>query len=144
MQVHCRWRAVVSPWPQVISVGSPCLTQTTLSQSSSSSAMPSSSLSSSSQLGHPISCKPHANSHKRSRQCPTGRVFQYRVGLVIGKNTGKRLGFGSGRSVEIYDWVFSGIFCTLGHFLVFLGISGYIGYHLSFFGGSVPNIKVFF
>ena len=30
-----------------------------------------------------------------------------------------------------------------GYFRVFLGISGYIGYHLVF-GGSEPDIKVFF
>ena len=57
----------------------------------------------------------------------------------IGKNTG----FRSGRSVEIYDRLFSGIFFTLRYFQVFLGISGHMGYHL-FFQGSEPNIEVIF
>ena len=51
--------------------------------------------------------------------------------------------FGSGRSVEIYDRVFSGIFLLSGipgYFRVFLGILDII----SFFGGSEQNIKVFF
>ena len=50
------------------------------------------------------------------------------MGLGIGQNTGKRVGFGSGRSVEIYDRAFPGIFFTLGYFRVFwvfLGISGF-------------------
>ena len=51
-------------------------------------------------------------------------------------------GSGSGRSVEIYNRVFSGIFFTLGYFWVFLGISGYIGYHL-FFLEEVSQMGVF-
>ena len=65
------------------------------------------------------------------KQCPAGRVFQYRVGSGIGQNTGYRVGFGSGRSVEICDWVFPGISFTLGYFRVFRvfsGIFGYFGY----------------
>ena len=53
-----------------------------------------------------------------------GPLFQYRV--QYWKNTGKRVGFGSG--VEIYDRVFSGIFFTLGYFRVMLGIQGISGY----------------
>ena len=50
-------------------------------------------------------------------------VFQYRVGS--GEVLEKIPGSGSGRSVKIYERVFSGIFFTLGYFRVFLGISGY-------------------
>ena len=49
-------------------------------------------------------------------QCPTGRVFQYWVGLGTVQNTGDRVGFGLGRSVEIYVWVFPVIAFTLGYF----------------------------
>ena len=62
------------------------------------------------------------------QQCPAGRVFQYRVGSGIGQNTGYRVGFGSGRSVEIYDRVFPGISFTLGYFRVFRVFSGIFGY----------------
>ena len=48
-----------------------------------------------------------------------------RVGSGIGQNTGYRVGFGSGRSVEKYDRVFPGIFF---YFRVFPGISGIYGY----------------
>ena len=70
-------------------------------------------------------------------QCPAGMVFQYRVGSGIGENTGQRVEFGSGRSVEIYDRVFPGIFFTFGYFRVFRvfpGISGYVGYFRVFLG----------
>merc|ERR550519_120681 len=62
-------------------------------------------------------------------------------------SSAQRVGFfniGSGRSVEIYDRVFSGIFFTLGYFWVFLGIPGYFWVNWIsslFFGGSEPNIK---
>ena len=46
------------------------------------------------------------------------RVGFFNIGSGIGKNTG----FRSGRSVEIYDRVFSGIMFT--HDRVFPGISG--------------------
>ena len=84
----------------------------------------------------------------------SGRVGYWTKYRVAGR-------VGSGRSVEIYDRVFPGIFFTLGYFRVcrvcrvfsgisgyvgylrvFTGIYGYIGYHL-FFGGSEQNIKVF-
>ena len=84
----------------------------------------------------------------------SGRVGYWTKYRVAGR-------VGSGRSVEIYDRVFPGIFFTLGYFRVcrvcrvFSGIYGYvgylrvftviygdIGYHL-FFGGSEQNIKVF-
>ena len=65
-----------------------------------------------------------------TEQCPAGRVFQYRVGS--GRVLDKIPGSGSGRCVEIYDWVFLGIFFYSqvypgipGCFRVFLGISGY-------------------
>ena len=72
------------------------------------------------------------------KQCPAGRVFQYRVGL--GQVLEKIPGSGSGRSVEIYDRIFLGIFFTLGYFQVFwvfpgiLGISRYVGYCRVFLG----------
>ena len=63
------------------------------------------------------------------------QVGFFNIGSGIGQNTG----FGSGRSVEIYDRVFSGIFFTFGYFRVcrvFSGISGfthtYQGYFLTF------------
>ena len=65
------------------------------------------------------------------KQCPAGRVFQYRFGSGIGQNTGYRVGFGSGRSVEKYDRVFPGIFFSFGYFgyfrvcRVFLGLPIY-------------------
>ena len=46
------------------------------------------------------------------------QVGFFNIGSGIGRNTG----FRSGRSVEIYDQVFSGILFTLGNFRVFLGI----------------------
>ena len=66
-------------------------------------------------------------------QCPAGRVFQYRVrsGRVLDKIPGSgsgSVGFGSGRSVEIYDRVFPVIIFTLGYvgyFRVFLGLPTY-------------------
>ena len=67
-----------------------------------------------------------------------GRVFRYRVGL--GRVLEKIPGNGLGRSVEIYNRVFSDNLITFGYIQVFLGISGYIGYHL-FFGGSKPHIN---
>ena len=53
--------------------------------------------------------------------------------------------FRSGRSVEIYDWVFSGIFFTLGYSWVYLIISVYNWLYRisSLLGGSEPNTKVF-
>ena len=66
-----------------------------------------------------------------SAQCPAGRVFQYRVGSGRVLDTIPGSGFGSGRSVEIYDWVFPGIFFTLGYFRVFRvfpGMSCIFGY----------------
>ena len=56
-------------------------------------------------------------------QCPTGRVFQYRVGSGIGKNTGQRVGFRSGRSVEISIGYFRVSFLLSGN-----TNSGYLGY----------------
>ena len=71
-------------------------------------------------------------------QCPTGRVFQHRVGSgrVLEKIPGS--GSGSGRvGVLKYtigyfrvSFLLSGI---SGYSWVFPGISGYIGYHLFFF-----------
>ena len=70
-------------------------------------------------------------------QCPTGRVFQYRIGSgrVLEKIPGS--GSGSGRvGVLKYtigyfrvSFLLSGI---SGYSWVFPGISGYIGYHLFF------------
>ena len=64
----------------------------------------------------------------------SGRVGYWTKYRVAGR-------VGSGRSVEIYDRVFPGIFftlgyfrvcrvfsCILGYFRVFSGISGYVGY----------------
>ena len=62
------------------------------------------------------------------------RVGFFDIGQVwsgIGQNTGKQVGFGSGRSVEIYDRAFPGIFFTLRYFRifrVFLGMSGISGF----------------
>ena len=39
------------------------------------------------------------------------------------------------------DRIFSGICFTFGHFWVFLGVSGYIGYHLFFFGDGWPDMS---
>ena len=85
-------------------------------------------------------------------QCPTGRVYQYRVGSgrVLDKIPGSGSGSGrvgvskytigyfrlsfllSGISVYLfYSRVFPVIFFTLGYFRVcrvFSGISGYVGY----------------
>ena len=67
-------------------------------------------------------------------QCPAGTVFHYQVGSGNGQNTGKRVGFRSGRSVEIYHRLFPGIFFTFGCFRVFRvfwvfpGMSGIFGY----------------
>ena len=75
--------------------------------------------------------------------------FQYRLGCWTKYRVAGRVG--SGRSVEIYDRVFLGIFFTLGYFgvcRVFSGISGYFLVYMgildiiSFFGGSEQNIKV--
>ena len=76
-----------------------------------------------------------------SWQCPAGRVFQYWVGSGIGQNTGKRVGFGSGRSVKIYDRVGVSKY-TIGYlrvFGVFPGMSGNFGYFWVF-----PYILGFF
>ena len=51
-------------------------------------------------------------------QCPAGRVFQYWVGSGMRQNTGYRVGFGSVRSVKLYDRVFPGIFFIFGYFRV--------------------------
>ena len=64
-----------------------------------------------------------------SAHCPTGRVFN--IGSGVGQNTGYRVQFGSGRSVEIYNQVFTGIFFNLGYFgyfRVYQGISGIYEY----------------
>ena len=58
----------------------------------------------------------------------TGRVFQFQVRSDNGKNTRQWARFGSGKSVDIYDQVFSGIFLLSGisrYSWVFLGIPGY-------------------
>ena len=56
-----------------------------------------------------------------------GRVFQYLVGYQKEFQVACRVqvGFRSGKSVDLYDWVFSGIFFILGYFWIFLGISEY-------------------
>ena len=59
-------------------------------------------------------------------QCPGGRVFQYRVGS--GRVVDKIPGSGSGRSVEIHNRVFLGIFFTFGYFSVCCVFSGIVGY----------------
>ena len=49
------------------------------------------------------------------------------------KIPGSGVGFGSGRSVKIYDRVFPGTFFTFGYFRVFRvfpGMSGIFGYFL--------------
>ena len=76
----------------------------------------------------------------------SGRVGYWKKYRVAGR-------VGSGRSVEIYDRVFSGIFFTLGYFRVFLGISGYfwvfpgisgyIGYHLFFLEVVSQTLRFF-
>ena len=58
--------------------------------------------------------------------------FNIGSGLVFEKI----LGFGLGRSVEMYDRLFLGIFFTLGYFWVFLGISWY--------SWVFPGIPVYF
>ena len=91
------------------------------------------------------------------QQCPTGRVFQYRVGSgrVLEKIPGS--GSGSGRvgvlkykigyfrvsfllsGISGYSWVFSGI---SGYIRVFLGISGYFRVFLGIFWISCLFLKV--
>ena len=81
-------------------------------------------------------------------QCPTGRVFQYRVGSgrVLEKIPGS--GSGSGRvGVLKYmigyfrvSFLLSGI---SGYSWVFPGISGYIGYFLFFWGVVSETLKFF-
>ena len=81
-------------------------------------------------------------------QCPTGRVFQYRVGSgrVLEKIPGS--GSGSGRvGVLKYtigyfrvSFLLSGI---SGYFRVFPGISGYIGYHLFFLEVVSQTLRFF-
>ena len=72
------------------------------------------------------------------KQCPAGRVFQYRVGSgrVLDKIPGS--GSGSGRGgVQKYDQVFPGIFFSFGYFRVFRvfpGMSGIFGYFWVFLG----------
>ena len=83
-------------------------------------------------------CKNTIKSGPSRRFNLTSRVFQFPVGYW--KKCRKRVRFGSGKSVEIQNRVFSGIYFTLGYIRVFLGISGYIGYHLCC-GGSEPNIN---
>ena len=56
--------------------------------------------------------------------------FSIRSGRVLDKIPGS----GSGRSVEIYDRVFPGIFFTLGYFRVFRVFSGNFGYFRVFSG----------
>ena len=71
---------------------------------------------------------------------PSGFCFS-----LSGRVLDKIPGSGSGRSVEIYDWVFSGIFFTLGYSWVYLIISVYNWLYRisSLLGGSEPNTKVF-
>ena len=45
------------------------------------------------------------------------RVVIFNIGS--GQLLEKILDSGSGRSVEIYDWIFSGLFITLGYFWVY-------------------------
>ena len=81
-------------------------------------------------------------------QCPTGRVFQYRVGSgrVLEKIPGS--GSGSGRvGVLKYmigyfrvSFLLSGI---SGYSWVFPGISGYIGYFLFFWGVVSETLRFF-
>ena len=71
----------------------------------------------------------HGKAKECQRQCPAGRVFQYRVGS--GRVLDKIPGSGSGRSVKKYDRVFPGIFFSFGYFRVFRvfpGMSGIFGY----------------
>ena len=73
-----------------------------------------------------------------TRQCPAGRVFQYRVGSgrVLDKIPG--IGLGSGRvGVSKY---------AIGYFRVFfslLGISGYVGYFRAFLGLPIYTRVIF-
>ena len=62
----------------------------------------------------------------RYRQCPAGRVFQYRVGSgrVLDKIPGS--GSGSGRVGVSKNTI--GYFRVFFFFRVFPGISGYVGY----------------
>ena len=57
--------------------------------------------------------------------------------VIFTLGSAQRVGFGSGRSVEIYDQVFLGISFIFRYFRVFLGISGisgYVGYFRVFLG----------
>ena len=59
------------------------------------------------------------------------RVGFFSIGSGIEQNTGERVGFGSGKSVEKYNRVFLGIFFSFGLFWVFRvfpGMSGIFGY----------------
>ena len=60
-------------------------------------------------------------------------------GWALAKITGKSVTFKSGRSVEVYDRVFLGIFFTLRYSWVSSDIFGYMWFHL-FCGGREPNI----
>ena len=67
--------------------------------------------------------------HKAPKQCPAGRVFQYRVGSgrVLDKIPGS--GSGSGR-VGVFKYTigyFRVSFFTFGYFRVFPGMSGIFG-----------------
>ena len=83
-----------------------------------------------------------------NRQCPTGRVFQYRVGSgrVLEKIPGS--GSGSGRvGVLKYmigyfrvSFLLSG---SSGYSWVFPGNSGYIGYFLFFWGVVSETLRFF-
>ena len=59
------------------------------------------------------------------------RVGFFSIGSGIEQNTGLRVGFGSGKSVEKYDRVFPGIFFSFRYFRVFRvypGMSGIFGF----------------
>ena len=88
------------------------------------------------------------------KQCPAGRVFQYRVGSgrVLDKIPGS--GSGSGRvgvskyTIEFFrvSLLFSGISRYLFFFRVFpgiSGISGYVGYFWVFLGLPIYTRVIF-
>ena len=73
---------------------------------------------------HLLSCIPSRAQRVGFFNIGSGRVGYWTKYRVAGR-------VGSGRSVEIYDRVFPGIFFTLGYFRVcrvFSGIYGYVGY----------------
>ena len=84
----------------------------------------------------------------QGRQCPTGRVFQYRVGSgrVLEKIPGSGSGSGRGGVLKYMigyfrvSFLLSGI---SGYSWVFPGISGYIGYHLFFLEVVSQTLRFF-